>query len=90
MLPTVDSRVFAIQGGNRRLPEALLRNASVVMLTGAAVTKISTDESGLFHVGLADSSQVWQTSAPPPPPPPRVPARGRPVGNGAHAYAHSS
>ena len=58
MLPTVDSRIFAIEGGNRLLPEALLKNASVVMLSGAAVTEISTDDSGLFHVGLAKSSQV--------------------------------
>ncbi len=58
MLPTVDSRTFAIQGGNRLLPEALLKNASVVMLSGAAVTEISTDASGLFHVSLAKSAQV--------------------------------
>ena len=58
MLPTVDSRVFAIEGGNRLLPEALLKNASVVMLSGAEVTSISKDGNGLFHVGLGKSSQV--------------------------------
>ena len=65
MLPTVDSRIFAIEGGNRLLPEALLKNASVVMLPGAAVAEISADDNGLFHVGLTKSSQVcfWVASA---------------------------
>ena len=58
MLPTVDSRIFAIDGGNRLLPEALLKNASVVMLSGAAVSGVSKDDTGLFHVELANSSQV--------------------------------
>lgn len=58
MLPTVDSRIFAIEGGNRLLPEALLKNASVVMLSGAAVAEVSQDDGGLFHVELANGSQV--------------------------------
>ncbi|KAK9823597.1 hypothetical protein WJX72_004119 [[Myrmecia] bisecta] len=38
MLPTVDSRVFAIKGGNRRLPEELLKNASALVHARAVQT----------------------------------------------------
>jgi len=51
MLPTVDGRLFQIQGGDFQLPAKLLGAAAVELIVGTKVTAVERDGS-VFHLHL--------------------------------------
>jgi hypothetical protein len=60
MLPTVDSRLFAIKGGNFQLPEKLLEAAAVKLVLGSEVMAIERADSS-FYIHLSVRSTPLQT-----------------------------
>lgn len=56
LLPTIDGRLFKIEGGNRLLPERLIRAANASLHQGVTVTRVHKTQDGLFTLQHRSSS----------------------------------
>ncbi|BDA40407.1 Prenylcysteine oxidase [Coccomyxa sp. Obi] len=56
LLPTIDGRLFRIKGGNRLLPERLIRAVNASLHQGVRVTRVHRSQDGLFTLHHKSSS----------------------------------
>ena len=68
LLPSIDGRLFRIKGGNRLLPERLIKAASAQLINNSQVTQIVRAPEGSFslqvqHLGGAEEVRPMRHAA---------------------------